>query len=351
MINTNEKNIVQGKEVKCVIWDLDNTIWDGILLEPGEVRLKPGIKEVLSELDSRGILHSIASKNDYNHAMAKLIEFGIAHFFLYPEINWNAKSSSIANIRANLNFGIDTIAFVDDQPYERDEVTSMHPEVWAIDACEYNIMKDYPRLNPKFITEDSGNRRLMYLSDIARNKEEQEYKGPKEEFIASLDMKFIISEAKEEDLKRAEELTVRTNQLNATGRTYDYGELDHFRTSDSHKLIVCELIDRYGSYGKIGLALVETGDMTWHIKLLLMSCRVMARGVGTVLLTYIMQQSRDRGVHLLADFKETERNRMMFITFRFANFKEVMKEDGYLVLKNDLSVIQDFPRYITVMKS
>jgi predicted enzyme involved in methoxymalonyl-ACP biosynthesis len=81
-----------------------------------------------------------------------------------------------------------------------------------------------------------------------------------------------------------------------------------------------------------------------------MSCRVMARGVGTVLLTYIIQQSRDRGVQLLADFKETDRNRMMFITFRFANFKEVMKEDGYLVLENDLSVIQEFPGYITVME-
>lgn len=337
-----------GKEIKCIVWDLDNTIWDGVLLESEKVTLKPGIKEVLDNFDSRGILHSIASKNDYDAAMGKLKEFGIDHYFLYPEIHWNAKSTSIANIQRNLNFGIDTFAFIDDQPFERDEVSREHPGVLCIAETEYDKMHDYPRFQVRFVTEDSKRRREMYRSDIIRNTVETEYKGPKEEFLASLGMEFSIAPAREEDLKRAEELTVRTNQLNATGRTFDYDELNAFRVSDRHKLLVCELTDKYGSYGKIGLALLEISEQAWHVRLLLMSCRVMSRGVGTVLMSHIMQETKKENKRLLADFKQTEKNRMMYVTYRFANFKEVEKDGEYIVFENDLSAIQDFPAYIKV---
>lgn len=337
------------KEIKCVVWDLDHTIWDGVLLESDKVELKPEIKKILAELDSRGILHSIASKNNEEDAMAKLREFGISEYFLYPEINWNSKSSSIEKICKNLNIGMDTILFIDDQPFERDEVQSVHASVMCLDAAEYETMLDHPRLNPRFITEDSVRRRFMYLEDIQRKKEEESFSGPKESFLKSLDMKFVISEAREEDLKRAEELTIRTNQLNATGCTYSYEDLDWFRQSPDHILLVCELTDKYGSYGKIGLALIETNKTFWHLKLLLMSCRVMSRGVGTVMLTYIMQQAKREGKKLRADFKQTDRNKVMYVTYRFANFKEMDHDDqGRILFENDLSIIQPFPPYIEV---
>ncbi|QOT00753.1 HAD-IIIC family phosphatase [Brevibacterium sp. JNUCC-42] len=337
------------KEIKCVIWDLDNTIWEGILLESSHVQLRPGIVEIIKELDSRGILHSIASKNDFELAYEKLKEFGIAEYFLYPQINWNAKSANISTIQKNVNIGIDTILFIDDQPFERDEVSSVHSQVTCMSETEYTNLINHPRLNPKFITEDSKRRRHMYLEDIIRNEEEQSFVGPQESFLASLEMKFIISEAQEEDLKRAEELTIRTNQLNSTGITYDYDELNAFRTNDKYKLFVCELTDKYGSYGKIGLSLVEITEEAWHVKLLLMSCRVMSRGVGTVLLSHIMQEAKEEGKMLLADFRKTDRNRMMYTTYRFANFKEISSDDeGNIVFENDLSMIQPFPPYIYV---
>jgi FkbH-like protein len=244
---------------------------------------------------------------------------------------------------------MDTILFVDDQPFEREEVKSVHPDVTCIDAAEYKSLPDLPRLNPRFITKDSARRRKMYQDDIKRKKEEETFEGPSEKFLASLNMKFVIHGAEEEDLKRAEELTVRTNQLNATGKTYDYDELNAFRLSDSHKLLVCELTDRYGSYGKIGLALIEIKEDHWHLKLLLMSCRVMARGVGTVLMSHIMQETKKAGKKLLADFKRTDRNRQMYVGYKFANFKEKSKDDeGYILFENDLSMIQPFPPYIEV---
>src|SRR5512146_720131 len=154
--------------VKCVVWDLDNTIWDGVLLENDSVSLKPGIPEVLEALDRRGILHSIASRSDRDLAMAKLSEFGIAEYFLYPEIRWDAKSASIRNIQKNLNIGYDTLLFLDDQPFDRDEVASVHREVWCLNSSAYRDILKHPRLNPKYVTGDSALRRRMYLDDIAR---------------------------------------------------------------------------------------------------------------------------------------------------------------------------------------
>jgi FkbH-like protein len=249
--------MAKTKEIKCVVWDLDNTLWDGILLEGDDVRLKSGIKDVIKTLDQRGVLHSIASKNIYDDAMKKLREFKIDDLFLYPEISWNAKSQSIATIRENLNIGMDTFMFIDDEPYERDEVKSEHPDITCVEAAQYLELPSFPRLNPKFITQDSEKRRLMYLQDQKRKQDEKIFKGIRKEFLASLDIHLIINEAVKEDLDRAEELTVRTNQLNATGKTYSYNELKMYMKSKSHRLVVCEMDDKYGSYGKIGLSLVE----------------------------------------------------------------------------------------------
>lgn len=343
-------DVAKLSDLKCIVWDLDNTIWHGILLETDKVRLVQGIEEVLSKLDSRGILHSIASRNNYDDAMDKLKQFNIAHYFLYPEISWEAKSQSISRIQKKLNISMDSILLIDDQPFERDEVKSMHPEVTCWDAGEFRKLLSYNRLKPRFITEDSKRRRLMYIEDMNRRAEEENWQLPKEQFLASLNMKFNISIARAEDLKRAEELTIRTNQLNATGRTYDYEELKEFRESHNHILLICELTDRYGSYGKVGLGLVELGDSTWTIKLLLMSCRVMSRGLGTVFLNYIMCQAQKKGKTLRADFRHTGKNKMMYVAFRFANFKELKSErEENIVFENDLSQMLYVPPYILVI--
>ena len=163
------------KGIKCVVWDLDNTLWNGILLEGDDLKLKPGIVNVIEELDQRGILHSIASKGVHEDAIRKLKEFKLEKFFLYPEINWNAKSQSIAKIQNKLNIGMDTLMFIDDQPFERDEVKSKHPAVTCIDADEYLNLISNPQLNPKFITQDSAKRRLMYVEDQRRKTAENDF--------------------------------------------------------------------------------------------------------------------------------------------------------------------------------
>ncbi|HEU5230960.1 MAG TPA: HAD-IIIC family phosphatase, partial [Ktedonobacteraceae bacterium] len=266
--------------IKCVVWDLDHTLWNGTLAEDRHVYLREHIIEIIQVLDARGILHSIASKNDYKTTMRKLEELGIQQYFLYPQISWSAKSTAIETIAQAINIGKDTLAFVDDQSFERDEVAHIHPEVLCLDIADWQSFLNMPEMNPRFITEDSARRRQMYLSDMERNEAELAYVGPTEEFLASLQMVFSITEAREEDLRRAEELTIRTHQLNTTGYTYSYDELNAFRTSPDYRLLIAGLEDKYGSYGKIGVALMHCESEYWTLKLLLMSCRVMARGVG-----------------------------------------------------------------------
>jgi FkbH-like protein len=340
------------QSIKCVVWDLDNTVWDGILLEDGEVTLRPHVVHLLKTLDERGILHSIASRNDHDVAMAKLREFGIDDYFLYPQINWNSKAASVTQIAKDINIGLDAIAFVDDQPFEREEVAFTHRQVLCLDSALLDDLLDRPEFNPRFITEDSRLRRRMYQADIARNREEAEYVGPKEEFLATLGMVFTIAPCREEDLKRAEELTVRTNQLNTTGYTYSYEELDELRRSPRHRLLISSLEDRHGSYGKIGLTLiemgksVELGEEVWTVKLLLMSCRVMSKGVGMIMIHHVLRMAKEAGARLRAEFVSNDRNRQMLITYRFAGFKEVEKAGEVAIMENDYSALQPPPPYV-----
>lgn len=341
-----EKPTDKRKKVKCVVWDLDNTIWQGVLLENDLVRLREGIVDIIKTLDNRGILQSISSKNAYNAAMGKLNEFGLSEYFIYPQINWNPKSSSIKAIAQLINIGIDTIAFIDDQAFEREEVKFAIPEVQCIDVAYLNELLDMPEMNPRFVTEDSMLRRSMYQSDIKRKNVEEEFQGTQEEFLASLGMVFTISPLGEGDLQRAEELTVRTHQLNATGYTYSYEELDAFRRSNKYKLYITGLEDKFGAYGKIGLVLLECREDVWILKLLLMSCRVMSKGVGTVMLNYVMKLAKEANVRLLAEFVPTNCNRQMYITYKFAGFKEIQEIEDLIVFENNLAQIQAVPEYI-----
>jgi FkbH-like protein len=335
-------------KVKCVIWDLDNTLWHGVLSENDRLVLREDIEIIIKTLDQRGILQSIASKNEHTDAMTKLKELGLEPYFLYPQINWGLKSESVKCIQQKLNIGFDSIILIDDQAFERDEVLTAHSELRCWDVSVIPSLLKKEELIPRFITSESAVRRQMYLQDEQRSKEEKQLNN-NHEFLEKLNMRFVISEASIEDLKRVEELTVRTNQLNATGYTYSYEELKTFIDSPGHTLLICELEDKYGSYGKIGVALLEQDTSSWHINLLLMSCRVMSRGVGSVLLNYIIKQSREANKNLYAKFFHTNRNRIMYITYKFAGFeieKELGENSELLLHKGEGRY--DFPAYINV---
>jgi methoxymalonate biosynthesis protein len=308
------------KLVKCLVWDLDNTLWQGTLLEDPDVQLFPGVRDVIVELDSRGILQSIASKNDYDMAWPRLEQLGIAEYFVHPHIGWGPKSDSVREIANQLNFAIDTIAFIDDQPSERAEVTFRSDAVRCYLAEDATSLPDLPEFSPEVVTVDARRRRQMYQASFRRDAERESFAGPDEEFLRSLDLVMTIKRAGEEDLSRVEELTLRTSQMNATGVHYPDEVLRGLLDDEKHEVLTVTLTDRFGPHGAVGVMLLEYHRAVWHLKLLATSCRVVSFGAGAVILNWLIDQAAKAGAHLAADFRPTDRNRMMDIAYRFAGF-------------------------------
>lgn len=339
---------MRDKKIKCVVWDLDDTLWEGTLLEGDDVRPGPAVPQTIRTLDERGILQSVASKNDHAHAWSRLQALGLAEYFLLPQIHWGPKSDSLARLASELNLGIDTFAFIDDQDFELEEVRFSHPDVLCLHASALPGLLELPAMMPRFVTDDARQRRAMMRADLQRQDAESSFAGAREDFLATLGLELSIAPAREDDLRRAEELTLRTSQLNTTGETYSCDELHALAQSPRHLLLIAGLRDRFGSYGKIGLVLVDKQPGAWSIRLLLMSCRVMSRGVGAILINHLRDLARAAGVRLLAEFVPTDRNRMMYVTYKFNHFREAGGTPERLLLENDLSTVQHAPDYVRV---
>ncbi|AZK92538.1 MULTISPECIES: HAD-IIIC family phosphatase [Streptomyces] len=306
--------------VKCLIWDLDNTLWRGTLLEDSDVALPDEIRRTITELDARGILQSVASKNDHDHAWQRLEALGIADYFVLPQIGWHPKSRSVAEIAEQMNFALSAIAFIDDQPAERAEVAYHHPQVRCYDAARAADLTGLPEFSPAVVTVDAARRRDMYRAGFRRTAERESFTGPDEEFLRSLDLVMEIKRADEADLSRVEELTLRTSQMNATGVYYSDADLRALIADPGHDVLTVTLTDRFGPHGAVGVLLLGYHEPVWHLKLLATSCRVVSFGAGSVLLNWLTDAAAGAGVHLAADFRQTDRNRMMEIAYRFAGF-------------------------------
>ncbi|MFI6093841.1 HAD-IIIC family phosphatase [Streptomyces sp. NPDC051218] len=306
--------------VKCLVWDLDNTVWDGTLLEDPNVDLFPGIREAIIELDGRGILHSVASKNDHDLAWQHLEKLGMAEYFVHPRISWGRKSQAIEEIAERLNFAQTAVAFIDDLPTERAEVNFHAPDIRCYAADQATSLAGLPEFSPEVVTVDARRRREMYQASFRRDTEKETYDGPDEDFLRTLDLVMEIKRADDEDLSRVEELTLRTSQMNATGVHYSDADLRALLADPDHEVLTVTLTDRFGPHGAVGVLLLERHPDLWHLKLLATSCRVVSFGAGAVILNWLIDQAARAGAHLVADFRATDRNRMMDIAYRFAGF-------------------------------
>ncbi|GAA0223662.1 HAD-IIIC family phosphatase [Cryptosporangium japonicum] len=306
--------------VKCLVWDLDNTLWDGTLLEGDDVRLRPGVRETVEALDARGILHSIASRNEHDPAWERLEELGLAEYFVAPRISFGTKSAAVRAIADELKFAYGTIAFVDDRPVERAEVTHHLPDVRCYTHDEVVGLVDRPEFSPPVVTADARRRRSMYQAAFRRDAVRADFDGPDESFLQSLDLVLRIVTATDGEIDRVEELTRRTSQMNATGVPYSDAELRALLDAPDHEVLVTSIDDKFGPYGAVGVLLLEKRPEVWHLKLLATSCRVVSLGAGTVILNWLVDRAARAGVHLVADFRSTARNRMMDIAYRFAGF-------------------------------
>lgn len=307
---------------KCVVWDLDQTLWDGVALE-GEVTVKPDVRRSVEALDRRGILHSIASRGDEDLALKILGEHRLDAYFLSPKINWLPKSANIAAISKALGIALDAMAFVDDDPFEREQMGFMQPQVMVIDARLAAALPDMPEFSPAEVTAEAGARRRLYQAEEQRELASRRFRS-REEFLGSCAMELKVRSMSEADIPRVKELATRTHQLNTTGRMFGQDELlDILRSGEDTKIgKVAELTDKYGSYGIVGVALIDRRKDSWRLEYLAMSCRVLGRGIERAFLIELLVQAREQGVpYAEALFRDTGRNRMMRALYQMLDFR------------------------------
>ena len=282
-------------KVKCVVWDLDGTLWDATFVEaetPNEITLKPGVLDVIKELDNRGIIQSIASKNDHAAAKAVLEHLGIVEYFLYPQIHWNPKSGSVEEIAKNLNIGIDSLAFIDDTAFERKQVASVWPQVRTYDSAEIGDLLNCPEFDVP-ATEESRNRRNMYRAEEKRNTLMNAAHTDIADFIRKCNLKLhVFTPATQEEKLRCYELIVRTNQLNMSGRKYTLEEFAEVLIRPGHKNFAFSCADDFGEYGVVGFGQYRIEDDTLVFSEFAMSCRVAGKFVESALFANLLKAEK-----------------------------------------------------------
>ncbi len=294
-------DFVQGRRVmnespaptlKCVVWDLDNTLWDGILIEtenPENLQLKDHVLETIKALDARGVIQSIASKNDYEPAMQVLKRMGLAEYFLYPQIHWNPKSGSMEQIAKSLNIGIDALALVDDSEFERNQVGSILPMVRTYDAVEVEALLNYPELDVP-VTEESKNRRAMYRAEEKRNVLASD-QGDLVSFLKQCELTLtLFNPTAESDVLRCYELTVRTNQLNLSGKKYTRDEFDSILNRKDRKNFAFSCADAFGGYGVVGFGQYHVENDCLIFDEFAMSCRVAGKYIESALFEALLKR-------------------------------------------------------------
>lgn len=300
-----------AKKVKCVAWDLDNTLWDGILGEDGldGVTLRPQTAEVIRALDRRGILNTICSKNDEAPALAALEKFGLREYFLYPRINWLPKSGNLTEISRLLNIGLDTFAFVDDSAFERGEVAHALGCVRVYADSEAESLLTRPEFDVP-VTEDSRKRRAFYMAEARRQDAfTGTGGGDYESFIRSCGMTVDVARCEtEEDLARCHELLMRTNQLNASTNRIPAEQFRALAADPVKTVLRIKCADRFGEYGTVGCLILAPGGGTLLCTDFVISCRVAKKKVESAILMFLMQKY-EKNLELV--YRPSERNHVL----------------------------------------
>ena len=322
-----ERDIRQGRKIKCVIWDLDNTLWDGVLIEDKEVYVREDFINLIKHLDACGIVSSIASKNTEEQVRHKLEELGILDYFVFSKINWEPKSLNIKRIIRQMNINPDTIVFVDDNPFERLEVSQQEPRLTCIDPAELLDFVKCDRFN-MVVTEDSRNRRQTYKMLENLKKEEEEWEGNIDDFLISCKIRVEIFHPSDELIPRCFELLQRTNQLNSSGRRLTLDEVTEIVHNKNFDAFALKSSDRFGDYGIVGFLIVDKSKEQFVVSDFVISCRVANKKIEP---TVINQLAKKYGGSILFNYKKTTKNGPMYKVIEELRMESV-EQEGELII-------------------
>jgi FkbH-like protein len=309
------------KKIKCLIVDLDNTMWKGAVRDIGIENIQVRIDgerfnwAVLAALHARGILIGFISKNDPE------LETDIKNFikqytwggleFVFFSLSWTDKYQVMLNAQQQLNIGLDSIAFIDDSQFEREQMKAMLPDVSVYDENIFDRILYMPEFQPENITLESKNRTKYYLQENQRTTLQHSVKD-KERFLKQCDFNVTVKPMEPFEISRVTELIQRTNQLNTSIKRYSQDNIVSFSKNPDCDIFVVHVSDKFGEYGLVGVCIAFKKNNIYEIDTLLFSCRVMSKGVEDYTLTSILNHAKNQNFECVTlQFRQGPKNNQM----------------------------------------
>lgn len=357
--------MIEMKRKKCLVLDLDNTLWGGVLGEDGIAGIRIGgdypgnaylaFQQYILELSRSGVILAVCSKN--NEVDVRELWSGHPSVLLREEhfaslrINWQDKATNIREIAAELNIGLDSMVFIDDNPAERELVKSMLPEVAVPEfpVHPYGLPEFIRRITSDYFTVYSLTAEDMAKTEQYRNNARRAAQKARfadmDEYIRSLEIRLTIAGVTPLTVERAAQMTQKTNQFNLTTRRYTDADIRNFVRSGA-KVITLGVADKFGDNGITGLMIVTYADpQTAVIDTLLMSCRILGKGIEYAFVSCVLRRLFAEGTTLVeASYVPTSKNGLTADFYPKCGFGTVA--DGRYRLVAEEFVEQDTDNYI-----
>jgi FkbH-like protein len=353
---------------KCLVLDLDNVLWGGIVGEDGLGGIKLGptpegspfleFQKCVLALYRRGVILAINSSNNPDDALEVFRKHPYMvlkeEHFASIRINWDDKISNMKSIAEEIDIGIDSLVFVDDSRVNRDLVRQALPEVTVIEipqdpALYLKTLEEVRLFDSLQLTEEDKRRGQMYAEQRKR-VEFQGVAGDITEYLKALDQVVTIENLSPLNLGRISQLSQKTNQFNTTTRRYLEGDIKKMADSGRFLIVGIKVQDKFGDSGLTGVAIVEKKPEAWRIDSFLLSCRVIGRKVEDALLAYIKDQARTAGAKALTgEFIPTKKNAPAKDFYRTRDFSKTSEADGVEVWEYGLQQPVAYPQFLQVV--
>jgi FkbH-like protein len=360
---------LKGSAKKCIVLDLDNTLWGGVIGDDGldGIRLGNGadgeafaaFQEYLRDLNKRGIILAVCSKNEednakepfLNHPDMRLKMDNIAVF----RANWKNKADNIHDIADTLNIGLDSMVFLDDNPVERELVRSMLPMVMVPeltdDPADYiTILDRLCAFETVSFSEEDKIRARMY-KDNAQRKELQNNFSDISEYLKSLDMEATEGVVDDFHIKRMSQLINKSNQFHLTGTRYTVSELEGLNADSNCVVRYFNLKDRFGDNGLISVIVMKCDGETLLIDTWVMSCRVLSRGMEEFICLAMISIAKDRGCKkILGRYVPSKKNQLVAGLYEKLGFEKCREDENHTSYW-ELSLQDGNPEYTVYIRS
>jgi FkbH-like protein len=351
---------------KVLCTDLDNTLWGGVLGEDGPNGIATGsafpgncylsYQRYLKELSARGILLAIVSKNneaDVREAFAmRAADLALTlDDFVGLKISWGEKSEALRELATELSLGLDSFVFVDDNPVECEAIRQRVPEVAIVAASVdepwtlVERLSAEPFFDAAIVTEDDVHRSQEYKAQTKRSELEHSAVN-RDEFLSSLGIVATFVDALDAPLTRSVQLLAKTNQFNLTTRRHSAADVEAFARQEGGLAAAVRVRDRFGDAGVVGLVLARTDGDVCTIDSLLLSCRVIGRGIESALLAFVAQDAvRNGATVLVGEYIATKKNAPCATFYSDHGFQRTANpgEDGSVFYTLDLKY--NLPHY------